>query len=179
MSRLQLRYGWPQAVAATATVIAAVAVVAASSWDRDQTPGRLAITGAIMFVFALALGTRGLVGASGFVILAAALFTTAGIEEPAWIRSAAVGVLWFVAAQLAWDSIERRDGVGRTSAYTSRRIDETTSVIILSLVVTGAVFALSTAAPARTVFVIGLSLLGIAVGLLITTRGLRTPRGDD
>ena len=172
---MSLRPGWPQAIASVPVISVAVLVVAAPSWERSQTPGRLAISGAIFFILALAVGSRGLIAVGGVLVLSAALFTTAGAESTAWVRSAAVGVLLYVAIEIAWDAIDRRDGVERTARFTGRKVDETTRVVILSLGVTGAIYLLSAWAPIRTVFVIALAFLGVAVAIGIVTRRLREP----
>ncbi len=176
---MTLRPGWIQAIASIAVAAMAVVVIAAPSWERTQTPGRLAISGTIFFALALAIGSRGLVAIGGAFVLAAGLFTTAGAENIAWVRSAAIGILLFVAIELAWDAIERRDGIARTSAFNGRKIDETTRVVVLSLAVTGAIYGLSSLAPSRTVFVIGLALLGVAVALGVATRRLRESEPEE
>lgn len=173
MTEKRTRPGLSQGVMALAVVATIVAIVVSSSWSRNQTPGRLAIASILFFAIALMLGSRGMVGATTVPILASALFSTAGLDETAWIRAAAVGVLWFVAAELAWDSIERRDGLRRTRAYTSKRVDETTTVVLVSLGVSGAVFLLADRAPLRTVFVIGIALTAVAWAALAVAGHLR------
>lgn len=172
-----LAEGWPQALGALLLAGAATGVIAASSWSRSQTSGRLAIFGIAVFVIALIWGSELLVGLASLPVLVAALVSTVGGDNPAWIRALVVGVLWFLAAELGWDAVERRDGVRRTTAYNNRLIDEAITVVLLSLAVTLAVFLTSGAAPLRTVFVMAIGLLAIAATLGVAAQRLRSADG--
>jgi hypothetical protein len=154
-------------------VVATAGVIAASSWEQSQSPGRLAIGGVVCFVIALILGSGRLVALTSLLILPAGLMTFVGDDARAWVRGVAIGVLWYVAAELAWDAIERRDGVRRTAAYGNRRIDEASKVVLLSLVIAAAAVMLSGMAPPRTVFVFAIVLGGLAAALAAATREIR------
>jgi hypothetical protein len=170
--------GWPQALGALFLAGAAAGVIAASSWSRSQSAGRLAIFGIVLFLIALIWGSELLVGLASLPVLVAALVSTVGGDNPAWIRALVVGVLWFLAAELGWDAIERRDGVRRTAAYSNRRIDEATTIVLLSLAVTLAVFLASRTAPLRTVFVMAIALLAIAAAIGGAAQRLRSGNGE-
>ena len=176
--RLTLADGWPQALEALLLAGAAAGVIAASSWGRSQTAGRLAFFGIVVFLIALIWGSGLLVGLASLPVLVAALVSTIGGDSPAWIRALVVGVLWFLAAELGWDAIERRDGVRRTAAYNSRRIDEAITVVLLSLAVTLAAFLTSETAPLRTAFVIAIALLAIAGAIGVAAQKLRGASGE-
>jgi hypothetical protein len=171
--RLVLAAGWPQASGALVMVVAAGGVIAASSWSRSQTAGRLAILGVALFVIALVLGSGLLIGLTTLPFFVAELVSSIGGDNPAWIRAVVVGVLWYLAAELGWDAIERRDGVRRTAAYNHRRLNEANTVVLLSLVVTAAVFLVSSVAPVRTLIVIAVALLGFAAVLAGAAQRLR------
>lgn len=176
--KLRLRNGWPQAVGALLVVAANTGLTAASTWSESQTAGRVAIFGVVMFVIALGLGSGRLVTATSLPILGAGLVSLIGEVDPAWVRAMAVGVLWYVAAELAWESIERRDGAGRTRAHTARRIDEVTTVVMVALAVSSVAIALSaTVAPVRTIVISAFVLVGLALAMSAAARGLRRSGG--
>ena len=139
--RIVLREGRLQTAAALVVALAIVGVVAVPSWAESQPAGRMAIVGFGLFAFALAVGSARLVGVATLPIFAAALIASAGADDPVWVRSIVLGVLWYLAAELAWEGIERRDGATRSSAFNDRRIDEATTVLVLRAHYTMDVFA--------------------------------------
>ena len=170
--RFVLRDGRLQTAASLVIALAIVGIVAVPSWTESQTAGRMAIFGFGLFAFALAVGSARVVGIATLPIFAAALIASAGADEPAWVRSIVLGVLWYLAAELAWDGIERRDGVRRSSAFNDRRIDEATTVLVLSLAVATVAFLTSFLAPVRTVLAVGLVLVGLITALNLANRRL-------
>lgn len=176
--KLVLAGGWAQALVAVLLVATAAGVIAVSSWSRSQTAGRLAILGVALFVLALIIGSGLLVGLTTLPLFAAALVSTPGGGNPAWARVVIIGAFWYLAAELGWDAIERRDGVRRTKAYNQRRIDEANTVILLTVGITATLYLISSAAPIRTVFVIGAALLGVAAALALAAQRLRDS-GDE
>jgi len=133
----------------------------------------MAIFGFGLFAFALAVGSARLVGVATLPIFAAALIASAGADDPVWVRSIVLGVLWYLAAELAWEGIERRDGATRSSAFNDRRIDEATTVLVLTLAVTTAAFLTSFLTPVRTVLAVGLVIVGLITALNLANRHLR------
>ena len=171
--RIVLREGRLQTAAALVVALAIVGVVAVPSWAESQTAGRMAIFGFGLFAFALAVGSARLVGIATLPIFAAALIASAGADDPVWVRSIVLGVLWYLAAELAWEGIERRDGATRSSAFNDRRIDEATTVLVLTLAVTTAAFLTSFLTPVRTVLAVGLVIVGLITALNLANRHLR------
>ena len=171
--RIVLREGRLQTAAALVVALAIVGVVAVPSWAESQTAGRMAIFGFGLFAFALAVGSARLVGVATLPIFAAALIASAGADDPVWVRSIVLGVLWYLAAELAWEGIERRDGATRSSAFNDRRIDEATTVLVLTLAVTTAAFLTSFLTPVRTVLAVGLVIVGLITALNLANRHLR------
>jgi len=151
-------------------------VIAFSSSREIEIAGRLAILGVALFAVAVTLGSARLVGGAPLLVLAAALVASVAAAEPAWVRSIVLGIAWYMAVELAWDAIERRDGVERSSAFNDRRIDEVTTVVILALVITTAGFLLSFLAPVRTVLVAGLVIICLLAGLRLATRRLQASK---
>lgn len=168
--RVLLREGRLQAGAALGLAGVIVGVIAEPSWTRSEVAIRLAIGGVIVFAIALALGSMRLVGAATLPVLGAALIASAAAGDPAWVRSIVLGILWYIAAELAWHAIERRDGAERSRALNNRRIDEVAVVVSLSLVVTTAGFLSSFLAPVRTALAVGIVILGLFAALSWATR---------
>jgi len=156
---------------AIATVIAL-----SSSSETEIIAVRLALFGVALFTIGVVLGSARLVGIATLPMLAAALVVSVAAAEPAWVRSIVVGIVWYMAVEMAWDAIERRDGVERSSAFNDRRIDEVTTVVILALVITTAGFLLSFLAPVRTVLVAGLVISCLLAGLRLATRRLQASK---
>lgn len=171
--RIVLREGRLQTAAALVVALAIVGVIAVPSWTESQTAGRMAIFGFGLFAFALAVGSARLVGVATLPIFAAALIVSAGADDPVWVRSIVLGVLWYLAAELAWEGIERRDGATRSSAFNDRRIDEATTVLVLTLAITTAAFLTSFLTPVRTVLAVGLIIVGLITALNLANRHLR------
>jgi hypothetical protein len=146
-----------------ALVVAAVTatMVAASNWTGDNVAGRFAIAGVVLFAIALAVGSARLVGVASLPVLGSALFASATADSPAWVRSIVVGCLWYVAVELAWDSIERRKGVKRSPALELRRINEVSSIVVISLGVTVTAYAASSLDAPRTL--IGQAVIVVAL----------------
>ena len=159
------REGLAQMVAALAFASGAGGFVVATSWDQSQIAGRLAIGGVALFVLALTIGSPHLVGATTVPMLGSALMASGAGSEPAWVRSIVLGCLWYVAAELAWDAIERRDGCERSREFGFRRTNEVATVVVLSLGVTTVGFLLSFLAPTRSMVAAGAALLGLVVAL--------------
>jgi len=148
-------------------------VIALTSSSDTEVAGRLALFGVVLFAIALSLGSARLVGIATLPMLGAALVASVAVAEPAWVRSIVLGIGWYMAVELAWDAIERRDGVKRSSAFNDRRIDEVTTVVTLALVISTAGFLLSFLAPVRTVLVSGLVIICLIAGLRLSTRRLQ------
>ena len=170
--RVVWRDGRLQTAAALVVALAIVGVVAVPSWTESQTAGRMAIFGFGLFALALAVGSARLVGVATLPIFAAALIASASADDPAWVRSIVLGVLWYLAAELAWEGIERRDGARRSRAFNDRRIDEVTTVLVLSLAVTTATFLTSFVTPVRTVLAVGVVIVGLITALNLANRHL-------
>lgn len=172
-----LRAGWVQTVAALVLAAVTATLIAVSTSSLSGVAGRLAIASVVVFAVATLLGSARVVGLTTVPVLGAALMASATTEEPAWVRSMVLGCIWYVAVELAWDSIERRDGGHRSSALDHRRAFEVATVVVISLAVTSAGFAASTLAPQRTLFaqaamvLVVLAALGFAIRHVDATAG--------
>ena len=177
--RIVLREGRLQTAAALVVALAIVGVVAVPTWTESQTPGRMAIFGFGLFALALSVGSARLVGVATLPIFAAALIASAGADDPAWVRSIVLGVLWYIAAELAWEGIERRDGARRSSAFNDRRIDEATTVLAVSLAVATAAFLTSFLAPVRTDLAVGVVIVGLIAALNLANKSSKVSKKPD
>ena len=148
-------------------------IIAVSSRGQAEIAGQLAALGVVVVAIGLVLGSGRMIGAATLPMLGAALIASAMGEEPAWARSIVLGILWYGAAELAWEAIERRDGVDRPRAFDDRRIDEVATVVALSLTITAAGFVASVLAPRRTIFTVGLVVVGLLATLIGATRFIR------
>ena len=170
---MTLRKGWRQTLGAVLLVALASFLTGSATWSTSQTGGRVAIIGAVLFMLALLLGSGRALGLSSLLGLAALLATTLPYDMTSWVRALVVGALWYMAVELGWDAIERRDGVRRTPSYVSRRLEETSTVVLISVVLTAAVFLVSEMAPLRTMLVVATAIIGIAVALGVVASRLR------
>ncbi len=168
-----------QSVAALGLAGVIAGIITVSSRGQAEIAGQLAAFGLIVVAFALALGSARLVGVATLPMLGAALIASAAADEPAWARSIVLGILWYVTAELAWDAIERRDGVTRSSAFNNRRIDEGAIVVTLSLAITAAGLLASSFAPVRTVLTVGPVIVGLLAALVLATRFIRKAAEED
>ncbi len=158
--------------ALTALVVAGTfaVVIATSSSVQSQSAGRMAIVGIALLALALVIGSPRLAGLATLPALGAALFASAHTTDTAWIRSIVLGLLWYVAVELAWDAIAHRDGVARPRALVNRRIEEVTTIVISTIALGMTGLLLAGAAPMRTVFAVGSAVSVIIAGLVWITR---------
>ena len=175
--RPRLQPGWRQATWSFLVALSAAGVIASATWRESQTAGRLAFTALALLLVALVAGSKRLVAFTSFPLLGAALITVVGTEDTLWVRALVVGVFWYVSAELAWEAIERRDGVRRTRQFNGRRIDEISNVVLASMAITAAAFTLSNLAPSRNTVVLGASLAIIIAALGALTRQVREAHG--
>ncbi len=173
-----LQEGRLQAGAALGLAAITAGVVTASSWPDSQLAGRTAILGVTILLVALVLGSARLVGISTLPILGGAIMASRATEL-SWARMIVVGCLWYIAAELAWDAIERRDGAGRSKALENRRVHEIATVVALALAITTAGYLTAFLAPARTLVAEGLGVLGVVAVIGLAIRRLNESRRED
>ena len=180
MSRFDfgLRRGTAQTVAALVLAVGFVVVVLDTQVEQTLVGARITVMGAAFFAVALLIGSSRLVGLATLPALGGAFLALAAAPEPAWVRSILLGSVWYATMELAWDAIERRDGARRSRAFGARRVNETATVIAVALGFSAAAFALSTFAPTRTLFTVGVAILVLLVGLASATRLLGDARPD-
>lgn len=172
---LRIRKGGSQGIVAIFVAVSVGATIGVSTWSTDVIAGRLAIFGVLLFIAALGIGSARVVGAASLPVLGSALIASATADTTSWTQSIVVGVGWYVAVELAWDSIERRGGTQRSNELDLRRIQEVSSVVMLSLAMTVTAFVISGIGIERSlvtqVLVIGsvIAALVIALSHVIST----------
>lgn len=93
-----------------------------------------------------------------------------------------LGCLWYVAVELAWDAIERRSDGQRSSALDLRRINEVSTVVVVSLVVTASAYAASSLDAPRTLLRQAVIVIALLAALVIAIRHILAtapPAADD
>ncbi len=164
--------GRPQALAAIATAVLAGWVTVATTTQFTDSTTRFVGFGLVIFALALILGSRFAIGGAVLVALVGAVIEIGTVPVQRWERSLAIACLWYLAAELAWDSMERRDGRQRSVAVDLERVRELATVIVATLVVTVVAAALVDAAPPRTLVVLAVTVGVMATGLVVATRHL-------
>lgn len=166
--------GSTQGIGALVAAGVTTTMIAASNWTGDNVAGRFALAGFALFVIALAFGSARFVGMASLPVLGSALFASTTADSPAWVRSIVVGCLWYVAVELAWDSIERRKGVRRSRALELRRINEVSSIAVISLGVTVTAYAGSSLDAPRTLIGQAVIVVSLLAALIFTIRHVET-----
>lgn len=174
---MALRPGGMQALAALIMAAVVAAVIALSAPADTPVAGRLAIVGVGVVAVALGIGSARMVGFATLPVLAGALLASAAVDGIAWVQSIVLGCLWYIAVELAWDSIERRDGAQRSPALNQRRVHEVVTVVTVSLAVTIPGFVASDLAPQRTLLVQAPLVVGLLTAMVLAIRQLTTARG--
>lgn len=166
---LALRAGWFSAAAAPIVAVIAAVAVATSATNVIWLANRATIAGVVILTLGVLSGSERVVGLASLPFLAGAIAGSRPEDSAAWTAPLIIGVLWYLATELAWHSIEQRDGVVRTAAIKRGRRQEIATVVIVALLVGLGGALLGTYAPTRTLFLrivlIGsvLAAMGIAV----------------
>lgn len=164
-------------VLCAASMLATLSGVALLVRTADERLGSLIILlcifGTIIQVASLILGLPWLAGSSLVALLAAvAIGAAATTEAPAsaWIT---IGCLWFLALELGWEAIDRRDGIMRARAVSWTRITDVGLVVAIT-VGTGVVAAVgSSGPPVRSLPLQVLVMLVFFVAAVLLSRRLR------
>lgn len=161
-----LRQGWVAAVGAVTLGALTAFIVAGTESDYPWLVSRIALVGLALLAMGTAIGSEHAVGLASAPMLGAAVLGATAGGDTAWGRSMMIGCIWYVASELAWASIEQRDGTRRSAAVSNRRLQEVATVVIVGLGVGLAGAAASSLAPERTLvvraLVIGAALIALA-----------------
>lgn len=172
--QMLMRLGRAHALLAVATAGVAGWITVATTSRFADSAARLAGIGLVVFVVSVVTGSRFAVGVGVFCALIGAMVEIGSAPVQRWERSLVIAGLWYVAAELAWDSMERRDGRHRPMAVTLLRFREMGTVLVISLLATVVAVPLVGAAPPRTLVVLAATVGVVALALVAATRRLRT-----
>lgn len=128
--------------------------------------------GLAIFLLAVVAGSRFAVGGAVMVALAGAVIEIGTAADQGWDRPLIIACLWYAAAELAWDSMECRDGRNRSPAAALERLGEVATVLVASLVAIVLAVAIMGSAPPRTLAVLAATVGVLAIGLIAATRQL-------
>ena len=170
--RLVLRAGWVPATAALVLASVTTLTIIVTATDFEWLTSRLAVGGLIVFVIGTAAGSERVVGAATAPLLGSALLGATAADQVAWGRSMVIGCVWYVAVELAWASIERRDGSQRSAAVTVRRLQEVATVVVVALIVSLVGLAGSMLAPERTLVIQMAAIAAVLAALVVAVRHL-------
>ncbi|MDJ0497892.1 MAG: hypothetical protein QNJ89_08685 [Acidimicrobiia bacterium] len=176
MRGILIRAGLP--LSGTAIAVASVTALIIGTVSPNDLAGTVAWGGAVVFVVAMLLGAGRLIGVATLLTLAGGLIA-ATAANPNWIRLIVVACLWYLAAELGWEGIDRRDEAQRSAALNSRRINEVATVILLSICVAAVALATSSFAPVRSLSVVGVAVLGLLLTLGLAVRRVTDARVED
>lgn len=175
---IALQPGWQPGAAGLAVASICTVVVARAGSAIPWLEIRAPLAGLVFLAAGLLIGSERLVGFASLPMLAGALLSVEPIDGPAWGRSLIVGCLWYVALELAWASVERRDGVERAEAIGRQRRREVSQVVIVAIAVGLGSALLATVAPARSLFVRGVVIAGFLAALIAAADRLTTSRPE-
>lgn len=178
VTRTMMRLGRAQALLAITTAGLAGWITVATTSRFADSAARLAGIGLFVFVASVVTGSRSAVGAGVFCALVGAVVEIGTVPVQRWERALLIAGLWYVAAELAWDSMERRDGRERPPAVTLLRFREMGTVLVISLLATVVAVSFVGAAPSRTLLVMAVTLGVVALALIAATRRLHTAGAD-
>ena len=164
--------GRPQALGAVFAAGLAGWITVATTTRFADSATRFVWFGLAIFLLAVVLGSRFAVGGAVLVALTGAAIEIGTVPVQRWDRSFAIACLWYVAAELAWDSMERRDGRHRSLAVDIERTREVATVVAATLVATVMAAALVGSAPPRSLVVLAAAVAALALGLVTATRRL-------
>lgn len=176
MSReaLSLRPGWPAALLALAVGVGTAVWSAVTADALLWLSYRATIAGLLFFGLGLIVGSERLVGFAAAPILAVAVFGTDGSPEIDLGRSLIIGCGWYIATELAWESIAWRSDAVRSRAIAAQRTREVATVLIVAIVVGLTAIGLTSLAPSRTLllraFAVGSVVASLAVAMVQLNR---------
>ncbi len=160
------------------TVLALAMAVLTAMVTVSSASGRTALVAqlaglAIVIVAAGLIRRSGLVaGAATLPMLGAGLLEAASADDLRWVRALVIGCLWYLTLEIAWDAIERTDGAIRTAAANAQRVQEWATVVVAAALVVFFSMVAASLAPARTLVVQALLILGSLAGLVVALRNL-------
>lgn len=169
---MTLRPGLGASVLACLLVAAAGLLMTVTATELPGLIRGLMVAAALVHAAVVFVGSSRLVATSVVFMLVAVTVESSVSEDPLWLRSIAVGLLWYVALEVSWHALSRRDGTVYTPAAITRRVHDVTIVVGLSLVVGLFAVIAATIAPGRSLALQALVLGGVLAALATVARQL-------
>lgn len=169
---MTVRAGLGASVLSWLLVAATAAYVAITATEQPRVVATLMVAAFVTHAVVIFVGSPRLVISSSVFVLAAVTVEALGSDEPLWIRSIIVGLLWYVAMEVSWHALERRDGTIFTRAAVAHRVQEVAGVVALTLALGLVAIVLATAAPGRSVALQAMVLGGVLAAVAALARQL-------
>lgn len=174
---MTLRSGILASALSLLLVIATASLMVASATALPRVVRILMVVTVVSHGLLIFVGSARLIVSSSIFVLLAVTLESLASSDPSWVRSIAVGVLWYVAMEVSWHALERREGAIYTRAAVAHRVQEVALVVGLTLVVGLVAIAAATVAPGRSV-----ALQAVVLGAVLAVLGAvarQLTRGDD
>ncbi len=175
---IELRAGWSPAVAGGVSAVVGSTLIERWSVTAEWIAVRGAVGGLLILLTGLLVGSRSMIGIAPLPALAGAVI---GFDRPvghAWWQTLLVGLLWYLACELSWTSVESRNGTRRSPGVHRQRASEIAAVVALTVVVAGVGIVASTAAPVRTTVVKAIAVSVVLAALVVVGRRLASVAGE-
>jgi hypothetical protein len=181
-----LRSGWPIGLAAVVAGLVTTTLIVQLAGSGNWLATRSAWLGFATLTVAVVLGAGSLVGLASVPMLGAGVLALSEDSGADWGRALVIGLAWYVAAELAWASIEADDlpSTGgerppqpiRSNVVLRRRVGEVATVVAVAAVVGLAGTGLATLAPARTSVVKAVVTIAVLAALAVVGQRLSSER---
>lgn len=169
---MTVRSGVGASILAILLVVLAAVLMTITATELPRLIRGLMVAAVLVHAVVIFLGSSRLVATSSVFMLVAVTLEPAMSDDPSWVRSIAVGLIWYIAMEVSWHALDRRDGTIYTSAALARRVQDVTVVVGLSLVVGLVAIAAATFAPGRSVGLQALVLGAVLAALAVVVRQL-------
>lgn len=164
-------------VPAAASLVVAGATAVAIAIPAGHVRVAVSLVGAGLLTLAFAIGTRSerVAAVATIPVLSAAVLHIRMADESVALWALGVGCGWYVATELAWESMTRSIECRFEPAVARRRAEEIVSVVAVTLVIATAALSASSLAPPRTVVLeVAVTGLVLAAGASAIRRLTRT-----
>lgn len=162
---MTLRPGFGASALSVVLVAVTAIFMATTATELQALISGLMVAAVISHTALIFIGSpRLVIGSSAFVLIAVTVEALVS-DDPFWVRSLVVGLLWYVAMEVSWHALDSRDGTTFTRKALAHRAQEVAGVVALTLVLGVVAIILATGAPARSVALQSVVLAGVLAGL--------------
>lgn len=169
---MKLQAGLPATVLSWLLVVVTATFMAVSSNGLPGLVGGLMVATVIAHSVLIFIGSPRLVIGSSTFVLAAVIAEGLKSDDPLWVQSLVVGLLWYVAMEVSWHALECRNGTIYTRRAVAYRVQEVAGVAGLTLALGLVAIVFVAGAPGRSVALQALALAGVLGALAFVGRQL-------